>query len=176
MGGPARKLALDINAVIIGNDVPETEAAAGVDAWQRLAEIKVPVTVACGDLYVPFLVDRCRLLADRLPAARHHVLAGMTHQPYLESAGTVAQLIRARPLRRHRGRALGKARPEGPVSRSAEAPGLLSAPAGAGQRTSSPAAAGRFSAVGAAAPSICLFRPSVGDRSVSLSRLSEIVK
>jgi pimeloyl-ACP methyl ester carboxylesterase len=94
VSGAARKLALDMNAVIIGNGVPETEGAADVDAWHRLAEIKVPVTVACGDLDVPFLVDRCRLLAARLPAARHRVLAGMAHQPYLESAGTVAQLIR----------------------------------------------------------------------------------
>ena len=95
VGGPARKLALDMNAVIIGNGVPETEGAADVDAWHRLAEIEVTVTVACGDLDVPFLVDRCCLLADRLPAARHRVLAGMAHQPYLESASTVAQLIRS---------------------------------------------------------------------------------
>jgi pimeloyl-ACP methyl ester carboxylesterase len=59
----------------------------------RLGEIKVPVTVACGDLDVPFVVDRCRLLAERLPAARHRVLAGTAHQPYLESADTVARLI-----------------------------------------------------------------------------------
>jgi pimeloyl-ACP methyl ester carboxylesterase len=95
VGGAARKLALDMNAVIIADDVPETEGAAEVDAWHRLAEIKVPVTVACGDLDVPFLVDRCRLLAGRLPAARHHVLAGMAHQPCLESASAVAQLIRS---------------------------------------------------------------------------------
>ena len=38
VGGPARKLALDMNAAIIGNGVPETEGAAGVDAWHRLAE------------------------------------------------------------------------------------------------------------------------------------------
>jgi len=93
--GAARKLALDMNAIIIGNGVPETAGAADVDAWHRLAEIKVPVTVACGDLDVPFLVDRCRLLADRLPTARHHVLAGLAHQPYLESASTVTQLIRS---------------------------------------------------------------------------------
>ena len=92
VGGAARKLALDMNAIIIGNGAPEPP---GIDAWHRLAEIKVPVTVACGDLDVPFLVDRCRLLADRLPAARHHVLPGMAHQPYLESASTVAQLIRS---------------------------------------------------------------------------------
>ena len=91
MGGAARKLAIDMNAIIIGNGVPETAGAAGIE---RLAEIKIPVGVACGDLDVPFLVDRCRLLADRLPAARHHVL-GLAHQPYLESASTVAQLIRS---------------------------------------------------------------------------------
>jgi pimeloyl-ACP methyl ester carboxylesterase len=95
VGGAARELALEMNAVIIGNGVPEAEGAAGVDAWHRLAEINAPVTVACGDLDVPFLVDRCRLLADRLPVARHLVLAGMAHQPYLESASTVAQLIRS---------------------------------------------------------------------------------
>ena len=95
VGGAARKLALDMNAVIIGNDVPEGEGASGIDAWHRLAEITVPVTVACGDLDVPFIVDRCRLLAGRLPATRHVVLAGMAHQPYLESPGTVAQLIRS---------------------------------------------------------------------------------
>ena len=95
VGGAARKLALDMNAVVIGNGVPETAGAAGVDTWHRLAEIKVPVTVTCGDLDVPFIADRCRLLADRLPTARHHVLAGLAHQPYLESASTVAQLIRS---------------------------------------------------------------------------------
>jgi pimeloyl-ACP methyl ester carboxylesterase len=95
VGGAARSLALSMNAVIIGNDVPETEGASSVDAWHRLAEINVPVTVACGDLNAPFLVDRCRQLADRLPTARHHVLAGMAHQPYLESPGTIAELIRS---------------------------------------------------------------------------------
>ena len=39
-GGAARKLALEMNAVIIGNGVPETGGAAGVDAW-HLAAIKV---------------------------------------------------------------------------------------------------------------------------------------
>ncbi|HEY6492453.1 MAG TPA: alpha/beta hydrolase [Trebonia sp.] len=95
VGGAARELALEMNAVILRNNVPETEGEADVDAWHRLAEIKVPVTVACGDLDVPYLVDGCRLLAARLPAARHHVLTGMAHQPYLESPRTVADLIRS---------------------------------------------------------------------------------
>jgi pimeloyl-ACP methyl ester carboxylesterase len=94
VGGAARALALAMNAVIIANNVPEATGESGVDAWQRLAEIKVPVTVACGDLDLPYLVDLCRLLAERVPAGRHHVLAGMAHQPYLESPSTVADLIR----------------------------------------------------------------------------------
>ena len=94
-GGAARELALEMNAVIIANGEAEADGACGVDAWHRLAEITVPVTVACGDLDVPFIVDRCRQLAGRLPAGRHVVLVGMAHQPYLESASTVAQLIRS---------------------------------------------------------------------------------
>ena len=35
VGGTARELALDMNAVIIGNGVPETEGAAGLAAWPR---------------------------------------------------------------------------------------------------------------------------------------------
>ena len=44
VGGSARELALDMNAIIIGNDVPEAEGAVGIDAWHRLAEIMIPVT------------------------------------------------------------------------------------------------------------------------------------
>ena len=39
VGGAARKLAIDMNAIIIGNAVPETAGAAGIDAWHRLAEM-----------------------------------------------------------------------------------------------------------------------------------------
>ena len=95
VSGAARELALEMNAVITANGEAEADGACGVDARHRLAEITVPVTVACGDLDVPFTADRCRQLAGRLPAARHVVLPGMAHQPYLESASTVAQLIRS---------------------------------------------------------------------------------
>ena len=96
VGGSARELALDMNAIIIGNDVPEAEGA-GMDAWHRLAEIIIPVTVACGDLDVPFIVDRSRLLAAPASGSRRprHGIAGIAHQPYLESASTVVQLIRS---------------------------------------------------------------------------------
>lgn len=64
-----------------------------MDAWSSLDKVQVPVTVACGDLDVPFLVARCRELAARLPRAHYRDLPGMAHQPYLEQPGQVADLL-----------------------------------------------------------------------------------
>jgi pimeloyl-ACP methyl ester carboxylesterase len=93
VSGPARDLALAMNAVVLRNAVPEDAGARSVDAWSRLPEIKVPVTVACGDLDVPFLVRRCQELAARLPDARSRILRGTAHLPYLERPDLVAQVI-----------------------------------------------------------------------------------
>jgi pimeloyl-ACP methyl ester carboxylesterase len=93
VGGEARALALDMNAIILRNGDREDEGGSGVDAWSRLDEVQVPVTLACGDLDVPFLVARSRELADRLPRARYRALPGMAHQPYLEDPGRVAGLL-----------------------------------------------------------------------------------
>jgi pimeloyl-ACP methyl ester carboxylesterase len=64
-----------------------------VDAWHRLDEIGVPVTAACGQLDVPFLIARSRELAGRLRGGRCRQLPGMAHQPYLEQPGQVAGLV-----------------------------------------------------------------------------------
>ncbi len=93
VAGPARALALDMNAIILRNRVPEDAGASGVDAWNRLEEVRVPVTAACGELDVPFVISRSRQLADRLPNARYHVLPDMAHQPYLEEPSKVAELV-----------------------------------------------------------------------------------
>ncbi len=92
--GAARSLALDMNAIILGHGVPEAAGASDVDAWTRLEEVRVPVTVACGDLDVAFIISRSRELAGRILGARYEVLRGMAHQPYLEQPETVAQLVR----------------------------------------------------------------------------------
>ena len=94
VAGPARDLALAMNAVIIANDVPEDAGASGINAWDRLGEIQVPVTVACGDLDVPYLFTRSPELARRLPRGRYQTLPGRAHQPYLEDPAEVARLIR----------------------------------------------------------------------------------
>lgn len=93
--GPARDLALAMNAVILGNDVDDEAAAAGVDAWSRLEQITVPTTVAWGDLDVPELIKQWEELVARLPRARRQVLSGTAHLPYLERPDLVAAVIRA---------------------------------------------------------------------------------
>jgi pimeloyl-ACP methyl ester carboxylesterase len=94
VGGAARDLAIEMNAIIIGNDAPEGAGDNGVDAWSRLAEITVPVTVACGALDARFIIERTRELARRLPKASYVELPGVAHQPYLEQPAAVAGLIR----------------------------------------------------------------------------------
>jgi pimeloyl-ACP methyl ester carboxylesterase len=98
VGGPARELALDMNAIIIANQPAEADDPAGAGAWHRLDEIRLPVTVACGDLDVPFILERCRYLADRLPDSRYRELSGLAHQPYLEDPRQIADLIRSAQL------------------------------------------------------------------------------
>ena len=95
VSGPARELALAMNAVALKNEIPEELGKSGIVAWSRLEEIQKPVTVACGDLDLPFMIERSKQLADWLPDARHKVLAGMAHLPYLEHPDVVADLILA---------------------------------------------------------------------------------
>jgi pimeloyl-ACP methyl ester carboxylesterase len=94
IGGDARRLALEMNAVILGHDTAEEVGGSGVDAWDRLDEVLVPTTVACGDRDVSFLVARSGELAQRLPRGRHRLLEGMAHLPSLEQPAAVAALVR----------------------------------------------------------------------------------
>jgi pimeloyl-ACP methyl ester carboxylesterase len=94
VGGSARRLAEDMNRVIVGRAEDEGAGDAGLDTWSRLEEIDVPAVVGCGDLDVPFLVDQSRRLAERLPNARFVLLPGVAHLPGLEQPELVAALVR----------------------------------------------------------------------------------
>lgn len=91
--GAARQLALDMNAVVLHNDVPEAAGASDVDAWQSLEQVTAPTLVAWGDLDLPFIVETCVQLAGRLPRARQRILAGTAHLPYLEQPELIAEII-----------------------------------------------------------------------------------
>ena len=93
VSGPVRDLALAMHAIVLGNGDPENAGRSSADAWNHLTQITVPVTVACGDLDLPFLINLSDDLADRLPAGHGRVLPGMAHLPYLEQPDLVAQVI-----------------------------------------------------------------------------------
>ncbi|HLH99288.1 MAG TPA: alpha/beta hydrolase [Acidimicrobiales bacterium] len=93
VGGDTRALALAMNAIPLRSGVPEDAGASGVRAWDRLQEVGVPVTVACGDLDVPFLVSRSRIVAERVPHATHRVLPGVAHLSELEAPAVVTELL-----------------------------------------------------------------------------------
>lgn len=93
VSGEPRALALEMNATALRNGATEGGQSSGVDAWNRLDEVQAPVTVACGDLDVPFLVERCEELARRLPDATHRTLHGVAHFSELEQPAMVVALL-----------------------------------------------------------------------------------
>jgi pimeloyl-ACP methyl ester carboxylesterase len=95
VSGPARALTLHMNAICLRNGLPEGTGGSGLDTWDHLAEIDVRTVVACGDRDIPALLARSRDLATRIPRARHHLLPGMAHLPYLERPTAIADLIAA---------------------------------------------------------------------------------
>ncbi len=95
VGGPARELALEMNRTVIANAVPEGAGHAGVDAWGRLGELDLPVTILCGDRDEDFAIATCRALAEQIPGARFEVVPGVAHLPMLELPEELAALVQA---------------------------------------------------------------------------------
>lgn len=84
VGGEARSLFLSMNGTALRAPHPGV-AVEEPSAWGRLESIQTPTAVLWGDLDLPHLQDRCRLLAQRIPAAQGTVLPGVAHLPSLEA-------------------------------------------------------------------------------------------
>jgi pimeloyl-ACP methyl ester carboxylesterase len=95
VGGAARELAVEMNRQVIANREPEGAGHTGVDAWPRLGELGMPVTILCGNLDEDFAVATCRELAERIPGARFELLPGVAHLPSLEIPEELAARIQA---------------------------------------------------------------------------------
>jgi pimeloyl-ACP methyl ester carboxylesterase len=94
VGGAARELALDMNAVALSSGMDEDAGAGDLDAWSRLEEIRAPTTIVFGTLDLPPVIERCRTLAERLPAVREVVeLPDAAHLPSLEDPERLADAI-----------------------------------------------------------------------------------
>jgi pimeloyl-ACP methyl ester carboxylesterase len=90
--GAARDLFLDMNGIALnaGDPGPELDLR---PAWDRLEEIGVPTLVVAGDLDLPDTVERCRVVADRIPDARFELITGVAHLPQLEADRTFLEVV-----------------------------------------------------------------------------------
>ena len=93
VSGPARDLALVMNAAVLRRGSSDDTGASGVDAWPRLGQVRVPTTVATGDLDAPYLVERAEDLLATVPGARRAHLPATAHLPHLERPDLVADVI-----------------------------------------------------------------------------------
>jgi pimeloyl-ACP methyl ester carboxylesterase len=92
--GAPRRLAEEMSRRIVAYGADEHAGDAGLDSWSQIEQIDIPTIVGCGDLDVPFMIDRSRGLAERLPQGRFVLLPGVAHLPGLEQPELVADLVR----------------------------------------------------------------------------------
>jgi len=93
VGGALRDLFLDMNGIALGMPdlMNEIEPA---PAYERLAELSLPVLVIWGDLDFPHVKERCRYLVDTIPSARGKEIPGTAHLLNLEQPEMINELLR----------------------------------------------------------------------------------
>ena len=92
VGGNARRLFLDavgiaLRAASVGPNLDDTAA------YERFAELGIPVLVIQGDLDFPHIAARSRHVAATVPNGTSHVLADVAHLAALERPHEVADLV-----------------------------------------------------------------------------------
>jgi pimeloyl-ACP methyl ester carboxylesterase len=92
VGGDTRALFLEMNGIELSSPDPGPDADRP-SAWERLDTITVPTTVIVGDLDLPDVVAAADAIADRVPGAEVHHIAGTAHLPHLEAEPTCLQLV-----------------------------------------------------------------------------------
>ena len=87
VGGETRELFLSMNGTALRATNPgaATEEEKEPLAWENLEAIRTPTPVMWGELDMPYLQERCKVLAQRIPGAQSLVLSGTAHLPALEA-------------------------------------------------------------------------------------------
>jgi pimeloyl-ACP methyl ester carboxylesterase len=101
VGGPTRELFSAMNRLALAAaDVGEEREPPIADAWAALEQVVAPSLVVVGAHDLPHVVDRCRVLAERLPplegpwpAGRPLVLPDSAHVPYLDDPDRFASVL-----------------------------------------------------------------------------------
>jgi pimeloyl-ACP methyl ester carboxylesterase len=96
VGGAPRELVADMNRRILEWAAPDDAGDAGLDVWHALADVRVPVTVAWGELDVPADVPFYAKIAARIPGAVARPIPGTAHLPSIDRPEVVAELVRER--------------------------------------------------------------------------------
>jgi pimeloyl-ACP methyl ester carboxylesterase len=92
VGGAPRQMFLEMNRTALGaGDVGESEWSD--DSWDHLGRINAPTLVVAGELDLPHIRRRSRLIADRVPGALFALQPGCAHLPALEDPKGVAALL-----------------------------------------------------------------------------------
>jgi pimeloyl-ACP methyl ester carboxylesterase len=75
--------------------MPElTQELEPASAYERLADLSLPVLVMWGELDFPHVKESCRHLVDTLPAATGKEIPGTAHLPNLEQPDLINRLLR----------------------------------------------------------------------------------
>lgn len=93
VAGPLRDLFLEMNGIALSHP-PLTQMTEPASAYERLAELSLPVLVMWGDLDFPFIKENCHHLVTSIPAAQGEEIAGTAHLPNLEQPERVNRLLR----------------------------------------------------------------------------------
>ncbi|UJW86770.1 alpha/beta fold hydrolase [Devosia sp. SL43] len=92
VGGAARELFLDMNAIVLGK--PElTLEERRPDAWRRVAEVAAPTLLIVGDQDFSALIDRHEHLSEEMPNAFAAVLEDVAHIPSIERPDLVNSML-----------------------------------------------------------------------------------
>lgn len=92
VGGPARQLFLDMNAIVLRSP-PAGSNLDVAPAYPRLGEIAAPSLVIWGDLEFPHIQERSRHIAMRMVNGVGHELTGTAHVPSLDRPAEITGLI-----------------------------------------------------------------------------------
>jgi pimeloyl-ACP methyl ester carboxylesterase len=92
VGGAARELFLDMNAIVLGKPELKLEERRP-DAWRRVAEVAAPTLLIVGDQDFSALIDRHEHLSEEMPNAFAAVLEDVAHIPSIERPDLVNSML-----------------------------------------------------------------------------------
>ncbi|WP_445491616.1 alpha/beta fold hydrolase [Rhodopseudomonas sp. RCAM05734] len=92
VGGPARRLFLDMNGIALRASPPGTDRDSE-QTYSRLGEIGAPSQVIWGEFEFPHIQQRSRHIASTLPNGAGQMLAGTAHLPSLDRPADITALL-----------------------------------------------------------------------------------